>query len=89
MYLDPVKTKGNYYIYLRLYDSEITYSKDKRTRVYRFGREDKALEQMYKWRKDFSTFPKELINLGCVRRDLESWIMTLEGRTNKLKLLAT
>ncbi len=47
--------------------------------VYRFGRIDNALRQMYKWQKDFSEFPEELKKEGCKKKDLSSWINTLES----------
>ncbi|AIF45744.1 hypothetical protein X953_19910 (plasmid) [Virgibacillus sp. SK37] len=80
MYLERIKSKGNYYIYLRMYDQTITYSKNKKTTLYGFGRYEKAIKNMKKWERDFKQFPEELKALGCTRDDLGTWINKLEPR---------
>lgn len=78
MYLEKVKSKGNYYVYLKQYDRTVTYSHDKRVYLYSFGRIDKALNKMYEWKKDSSRFPGELLEIGCGIDDVKQWIKRLE-----------
>jgi hypothetical protein len=33
---------------------------------------------MKRWKRRFTEFPKELLDLGCGMKDLEQWIQTLE-----------
>lgn len=76
MFLRQVKSKGNRYLYLCCYDSN-EYLSDNKKKLYSFGRTEKALIQMKKWSRDFSTFPIELKEIGCKKEDLEEWIRTL------------
>lgn len=81
MYLERVKAKGRYYIYLKAYDSTITYGQKKVT-LYNFGREEHAIKDIREWLKDKNKLPRKLKNVGCVRRDLESWLNSLEARAS-------
>lgn len=83
MYLDRVKAKGRQYLYLKMYDTEVTYSKDKRVVLYRFGREEKALQNMYLWLSDINKMPVELKELNCNKDDLKKWIYQLEIRMKR------
>jgi hypothetical protein len=82
MFLTRTKAKGNYYIYLRAYHSSEEVYQGKRY-VYSFGRVEKAIESMRRWKNDFRSFPVELTELGCTRKDLEGWIKTLETGVTK------
>jgi hypothetical protein len=79
MFLKPVKAKGNIYVYLCSYDSQ---EQDKKF-LYGFGRLDKALKEMYRWKDNFFCFPISLLELGCKREDLLDWIKTLETGITK------
>lgn len=83
MYLERVKAKGKHYLYLRTYDSSITYSKNKKVTLYRFGRLDNAIEEIEEWRKDPGKLPQKLKELNCTRGDLVSWIDYLRNKTAK------
>lgn len=83
MYLEKVVSKGVGYYYLRKYLVREHYT-TRKIIVYKFGREEKALSNMYKWRAFASEFPKELIQLGCTSKDLENWIRYIE---TKIKLV--
>lgn len=81
MWLERIKAKGNYYLYLRSYAVR-EYSVN-RMIVYKFGREESALPRMYNWRKNFAEyFPKELKELGCTFEDLDGWIKSLETKVH-------
>lgn len=67
MYLEKVKAKGKTYLYLKKYNV-------KKMTVYRFGRIEKARENMEVWKEDINTMPKELKELGCTRDDIHRWI---------------
>lgn len=82
MYLERVKSKGNCYLYLKNYSVRQNYASNKVT-VYRFGRIEQALESMYRWKRNFKEFPKDLIDIGCNKKDLEIWIQTLETGVHK------
>lgn len=82
MYLERVKAKGRYYLYLRKYKVRRYYESNKKT-IYGFGRIDNALTQMYEWRNNFTKFPQELIDRGCTYDDLLEWIDTLENGVHK------
>lgn len=96
MYLEKIKSKGNYYLYLKAYEVRENYSRPYKT-VYKFGRADQALKHFYEWRRNFETlFPIELLEMGCSREDLEGWIKTIEtgkhhrtGRSFKIEQLAS
>lgn len=80
MFISQKRAKGNLYIYLFEYSNTGTYNTQS---LYGFGRKEIALNNMRKWRKDFSLFPKELIEFGCTRKDLNEWIKTLETGVTK------
>ncbi|UOQ47214.1 hypothetical protein MUN88_14175 [Gracilibacillus caseinilyticus] len=82
MYLERVKAKGKTYLYLKKYCVREFYERNNKT-VYGFGRIEKALKQMYKWQQDYSTFPQELKKEGCTKKDLMTWIDTLETGIHK------
>jgi hypothetical protein len=86
VFLENKKAKGNRYIYLCCYQShEVSHSG--RKFVYGFGRLEVAIKNMYSWKKNFQSFPIELLELGCDRSDLEEWINTIEtGRTKTGKV---
>jgi hypothetical protein len=54
------------------------YSTRKERRVYSFGEARRALLRMKRWKRRFTEFPQELLDLGCGMKDLEQWIQTLE-----------
>lgn len=68
MYLKSVKSKGNIYIYLCAYNNQ---EQDKKI-LFSFGRIDKAIKNMYEWKK--SELPVDLIEIGCCREELFNWI---------------
>jgi hypothetical protein len=68
---------------LKQYTSRDSYTNSNREIVYRFGRIEKALEDMHAWREDFGMLPYDLVALGCSRRDLDAWIHTLETGIHK------
>jgi hypothetical protein len=82
LFLSKKTTKGHHYLYLQRYQVRDHYKNLKLT-VFRFGRLESAKQQMYAWRENFNEFPKELIDLGCTKRDLEVWIVTIETGVHK------
>lgn len=82
MFLSKVKSNGNHYLYLSRYDSKEHYVIKRKT-IYKFGRLEFAIKNMYEWREDFKKFPLELLELGCVKSDLEGWIKTMETGVTK------
>lgn len=87
MYLERVKAKGRYYVYLKMYDQNVTYSKDKRVIVHSFGRQEKALNDMKKWEKNFSEMPESLKKIGATEKELHSWINYLNEKTRNDRLV--
>lgn len=83
MFLERVRAKGNYYLYLKAYSVRSNYAKPYVT-VYKFGRVERALKNMKAWKNDFNSFPGELKELGLNKKDLDSWIRAIEsGSTTK------
>ncbi|MFD2446687.1 hypothetical protein ACFSO7_22365 [Bacillus sp. CGMCC 1.16607] len=82
MYLQTAKAKGNAYIYLVAYEMSYKGLASRRT-LYGFGRKDKAAKKMYSWKENFSTFPTELLELGCTQDDLNYWIQYVETGITK------
>lgn len=82
MYLKTMTAKEKKYIYLYCYSKEKSH-RNKEKRLFSFGRNDIALEQFKKWRKDYSLFPEELKSLGCTKKDLIDWIVTIETGITK------
>lgn len=74
--------KEKKYIYLYCYSKEKSH-RNKEKRLFSFGRNDIALEKFKKWRKDYSLFPEELKRLGCTKKDLIDWIVTIETGITK------
>ncbi|KAB5636575.1 hypothetical protein E8M24_25025 [Bacillus thuringiensis] len=71
------RSKEKLYVYLTKALRE--NGKKKNITLYKFGRMDIALENMYTWRDNFeSMFPKELLNMGYDWNDLHNWILSLE-----------
>lgn len=87
MYLERVKSKGRYYLYLKEYAVR-EYNLTPKVTLFAFGRLEKALKEMYYWRDNFKYFPKELKRVGCTKKDLLNWICKLEkdidGRFEKI-----
>ncbi|MDF9504987.1 hypothetical protein P5808_27810 [Bacillus cereus] len=75
-YLKFKKSKGNYYVYLVKSVRESGVKKD--ITLYKFGRLETALENMFEWRNEFELFPKELLEMGYTWEDLHEWVTTLE-----------
>lgn len=77
------QSKGRLYVYLTKALRE--NGKKKNKTLYKFGRIDVALENMYTWRDDFEKmFPKELVDMGYDWNDLHNWILSLEtGYSNR------
>ncbi|PEK65938.1 hypothetical protein [Bacillus pseudomycoides] len=76
------RSKGKLYVYLTKAFRE--NGKKKNITLYKFGRLDIALENMYVWRDDFETkFPKELLNMEYDWNDLHEWILSLETGYSK------
>ncbi|MCI0767258.1 hypothetical protein [Bacillus sp. TL12] len=77
------RSKGKLYVYLMKACRE--NGKKKNITLYKFGRLDIALENMYAWRDEFDTkFPEELLKMGYDWNDLHSWVLSLEtGYSNK------
>lgn len=73
MYVEKVKSKGNYYLYLRMYDGSIEIGTKKRT-LFAFGRIDKALPVIKAMAHDKKEIPKELREVGLTRSVLLSWL---------------
>ncbi|KIQ93618.1 hypothetical protein LH47_02299 [Anoxybacillus thermarum] len=82
-YLSQVKSNGKQYIYLCMYVGTQQYSTRKERRVYSFGESKKALIRMKRWKRKFSEFPRELLDLGCGMKELEEWIQTIETGVTK------
>ncbi|OKO97026.1 hypothetical protein BRO54_0039 [Geobacillus proteiniphilus] len=82
-YLSQVKSNGKQYIYLCMYVGNQEYSTRKERRVYSFGEARKALLRMKRWKRRFTEFPQELLDLGCGMKELEEWIQTLETGITK------
>ncbi|WP_378211126.1 hypothetical protein [Anoxybacteroides rupiense] len=82
-YLSQVKSNGRQYIYLCAYVGNQAYSTRKEQRVYAFGEARRALLRMKRWKRRFSEFPQELLDLGCDMKDLDEWIRTLETGVTK------
>lgn len=82
MYLERVKAKGKTYLYVRKYCVRPNYSNNTMT-VFRFGRLDKALRQLYIWKHDFNKLPNELKTEGCTKQDVIDWISTIESGIHK------
>lgn len=81
MFISRVKSKGRYYLYLYGY-----LNKDGTPKIqtlYSFGNKEIAIQNMRTWFKNFDLFPKELIEFGCNKKDLEVWIRTLETGVTK------
>ncbi|WP_255290567.1 hypothetical protein [Bacillus cereus] len=58
--------------------------KKKNITLYKFGRLDIALENIYACRDDFEDkFPKELMNMGYDWNDLHDWILSIETGDSK------
>ncbi|THD15772.1 hypothetical protein CI793_11215 [Anoxybacillus ayderensis] len=83
MYLSQVKSNGKRYIYLCMYVGTQEYSSRKEKRVYAFGEARRALVKMKRWKRRFTEFPQELLELGCSMKDLEQWIQTIETGVTK------
>ncbi|SEO80669.1 hypothetical protein SAMN04488134_11364 [Amphibacillus marinus] len=81
MYLERVKAKGKTYLYVRKYCVRPNYSNNTKT-VFRFGRIEKALKQLYSWQLG-DKLPNELVKEGCTRQDIADWINTLETGIHK------
>ncbi|MED1560072.1 hypothetical protein [Bacillus paramycoides] len=76
------RSKGKLYVYLMKAFRE--NGKKKNITLYKFGRLDIALENMYAWRDDFEDkFPKELLNMGYDWNDLHDWILSIETGDSK------
>lgn len=80
MFLERSVSKGKVYLYLKQYAVRQNYANQKII-LYSFGRMEKALQNMYAWKNDFSTFPRELTDIGCTKRDLLSWIRKIETKS--------
>ncbi|MCX8045517.1 MAG: hypothetical protein N3A70_01370 [Anoxybacillus gonensis] len=39
--------------------------------------------KMKRWKRRFTEFPQELLELGCSMKDLEQWIQTIETGVTK------
>lgn len=74
MFISRVKSKGNYYFYAYVYDSQ-NYNGLKT--VHSFGRKDKALSQLSQW-KNKSNIPSGLIDLGLKIESLDEWRRKIE-----------
>ncbi|MDG5787793.1 hypothetical protein QA612_09800 [Evansella sp. AB-P1] len=81
-FLSQVRVKGKQYIYLSEYIGTSKYSTKTDVHVYGFGERKKALDKFKLWQKDFMSFPKQLIQKGYGRSDLDQWITTLETGTS-------
>lgn len=79
MYIERVKSKGRYYLYLKKYDGTIMFGSRKKT-LYRFGRLENALEKMKFWLQDINCLPLPLQELGCNEEDIKKWIDSIELR---------
>lgn len=76
------RSKEKLYVYLIKAFRE--NGKKKNITLYKFGRLDIALENMYAWRDDFEAkFPKELLNIGYDWNNLHDWILSLETGYSK------
>ena len=75
-YLKFKRSKGNFYVYLVKSVRDNGVKKD--IVLYRFGRLEKALENLYDWRMNYEKTPKELLNFGYEWHDLHEWVNTLE-----------
>lgn len=82
-FLSQVKVKGKRYIYLTEYIGKKNSIKSTEIHVYGFGVRETALEKMKQWKNDFSKFPKELIERGYDKEDLNEWLTTLETGKSK------
>ena len=75
IFISRVKSKGNYYFYAYVYDSQ-NYN-GLRT-VHAFGRKDKALSQINLWENKVN-IPSELIDLGLKIEKLGEWRRKIES----------
>jgi len=77
LFLTRVQSRNFQYLYLRKYKRRENYADHKKT-LYRFGRIENALKDMYRWQEDINSLPDELKDIGCNRDKVETWIKTLE-----------
>ncbi|WP_244988938.1 hypothetical protein [Robertmurraya siralis] len=83
-YLSQVRAGGKQYIYLTEYCGNQEFNTKKETHVFSFGNSRIALLKMKRWLSRFETeFPPELIERGYTKKDLKSWIKTLESGITK------
>jgi len=75
-HLTRKKARGSIYIYLR--ESFRKGEKVTNKNIYSFGKMPEALESLYSFREDYSSFPSELLEEGYNLDDLDEWILTLE-----------
>ena len=84
-YLSQVKSNGNIYVYLTVYDPTHKERNTKRERhIYRFGRLEKAIEKMNIWMLIPSMFPEELKNLGFDTKALKEWISFIQEKNENI-----
>lgn len=73
MYVEKVKSKGNYYLYLRMYDGSIEIGTKKRT-LFAFGRLEIVIKDIKKIAYGEKEMPEELKKIGLTRSVLLSWL---------------
>lgn len=85
-YLSHVKSGGKVYLYLTVYDPthKERNTKKRERHIYRFGRLDKAIENMNIWLLIPSMFPEELKSLGFDMKALKDWISSIQEKNEDL-----
>jgi hypothetical protein len=79
-WLSHVKSKGNEYVYLAVYNNQNNISDRKERHVFSFGRLDKALALLQEWKEDPSYIPSDIKELGCTGSTIDRWLSKLSKR---------
>lgn len=77
-YVTRIKTKGYEYFYLR--KSVRSADSVNKVQLYSFGSRDKALKNLYAWKKNIDSMPQELKDLKFDSNDILSWIEQIENK---------
>lgn len=85
-FLQKVKSKGRYYIYLREYQAMMGYADDKIT-IYRFGNINNCLEKMYAWVNSEKDLPHELKIRDIGKKEIYKWIREIEILSDVKKII--
>jgi hypothetical protein len=72
------KSNGKEYFYLRksIRSKELVSKQN----IFSFGNKEKALNNLFEWKKDFNKMPLELKGLGYDLEDVSNWIEQIESK---------